>query len=87
MKVWKKYNTAHGGAVVLDPKTGRIIALAGVSNSDRSIDPGVLRTRSNIPASMFEPIGAQPRDAARAGTSWFVPMKRLIAQTIRLGGA
>lgn len=52
----EKYNAAHGGAVVLDPKTGRIIALAGVSNTDKSIDPGVLRTRSNIPASfMFEP--------------------------------
>lgn len=52
----EKYNAAHGGAVVLDPKTGRIIALAGVSNTDKKIDPGVLRTRSNIPASfMFEP--------------------------------
>ncbi|HHV36363.1 MAG TPA: PASTA domain-containing protein [Candidatus Cloacimonetes bacterium] len=52
----EKYSASHGGAVVLDPKTGRIIALAGVSNTDKKIDPGVLRTRSNIPASfMFEP--------------------------------
>lgn len=52
----KQYGAAHGGAVVLDPKTGRVIALAGVSNTDKQTDPNQLRTYSNIPASfMFEP--------------------------------
>ncbi|MCB5262044.1 MAG: penicillin-binding transpeptidase domain-containing protein, partial [Candidatus Cloacimonetes bacterium] len=42
--------------VVMDPKTGRILALAGVSNQDLSDDPSIVRTKSNIPASfMFEP--------------------------------
>ncbi len=52
----EKYGALNGGAVVLNPKTGRVIALAGVSSTDRNTDPGVVRTRSNIPASfMFEP--------------------------------
>ncbi len=52
----KKYNAAHAGAVVMEPKTGRILALAGISANDKNEDPNVLRTKSNIPASfMFEP--------------------------------
>ncbi|MCK9583331.1 MAG: penicillin-binding transpeptidase domain-containing protein [Candidatus Cloacimonetes bacterium] len=52
----EKYGAANGGAVVMDPKTGRILALAGVSNQDLSDDPSIVRTKSNIPASfMFEP--------------------------------
>jgi cell division protein FtsI/penicillin-binding protein 2 len=52
----KKYGAANAGAVVMDPKTGRILALAGVSNRDKKDDPNVVRTKSNIPASfMFEP--------------------------------
>lgn len=51
-----KYNAKNAGAVVMDPHTGRILALAGVSNEDRSIDPNLVRVKSNIPASfMFEP--------------------------------
>ncbi|MCK9556760.1 MAG: penicillin-binding transpeptidase domain-containing protein [Candidatus Cloacimonetes bacterium] len=52
----EKYGAAHGGAVVMDPKTGRVLALAGVSNQDKSDDPNMVRAKSNIPASfMFEP--------------------------------
>ena len=52
----EKYGALHGGAVVMDPKTGRILALAGVSNEDLNDDPNKVRTKSNIPASfMFEP--------------------------------
>lgn len=52
----EKYQAANAGAVVLDPKTGRILALAGVSKNDKREDPNILRTKSNIPASfMFEP--------------------------------
>ncbi len=52
----EKYGAANGGAVVMDPKTGRILALAGVSNQDKYDDPNQVRTKSNIPASfMFEP--------------------------------
>ncbi len=52
----EKYGAAHGGAVVMDPKTGRVLALAGVSNKDKDDDPNLVRTRSNIPASfMYEP--------------------------------
>lgn len=51
-----KYEAKHGGAVVMDPKTGRVLALAGVSNTDQTDDPNIVRSRSNIPASfMFEP--------------------------------
>ncbi|MDD2683582.1 MAG: penicillin-binding transpeptidase domain-containing protein, partial [Candidatus Cloacimonetes bacterium] len=39
-----------------EPKTGRVVALAGVSNTDRADDANLVRSRSNIPASfMFEP--------------------------------
>lgn len=52
----QKYEAKHGGAVVMDPKTGRVLALAGVSNTDLTDDPNIVRSRSNIPASfMFEP--------------------------------
>ncbi|MDI3504020.1 MAG: hypothetical protein PWP64_956 [Candidatus Cloacimonadota bacterium] len=52
----EQYGAAHAGAVVMDPKTGRILALAGVSNKDKYEDPNLLRTKSNIPVSfMFEP--------------------------------
>lgn len=52
----EKYEALHGGAVVMDPHTGRIIALAGVANTDKAEDPSLVRVKSNIPASfMFEP--------------------------------
>lgn len=54
------YNAKNAGAVVLDPKTGRILAMAGVSPEDRSIDPNLVRVKANIPASfMFEPGSTQ----------------------------
>ncbi len=52
----EKYNAKNGGAIVMDPHTGRILAMAGVSAEDKYIDPGLVRVKSNIPASfMFEP--------------------------------
>ena len=52
----EKYGAAHGGAVVMEPKTGRVLALAGVSSKDIEDDQNVVRTKSNIPASfMYEP--------------------------------
>jgi cell division protein FtsI/penicillin-binding protein 2 len=52
----KSYSAKNGGAVVMDPNTGKILALAGVSAEDRSIDPGLVRVKGNIPASfLFEP--------------------------------
>jgi cell division protein FtsI/penicillin-binding protein 2 len=52
----EKYGAKNGGAIAMDPKTGRILAMAGVSEDDRTIDPGLVRVRSNIPVSfMFEP--------------------------------
>jgi cell division protein FtsI/penicillin-binding protein 2 len=52
----EKFGAANAGAVVMDPKTGRVLALAGVSPKDTTDDPNIVRTKSNIPASfMFEP--------------------------------
>ena len=52
----EKYGAKHGGAVVMEPKTGRVLALAGVASTDIHDDPALVRSRSNIPASfMFEP--------------------------------
>jgi cell division protein FtsI/penicillin-binding protein 2 len=51
-----KYSAKNVGAIAMDPNTGRILALAGVSPEDRNIDPGLVRVKSNIPLSfMFEP--------------------------------
>jgi len=50
------YNAKNAAAVVMDPKTGRILAMAGVSHTDNSEDPSIVRTKPNIPVSfMFEP--------------------------------
>jgi len=52
----EKYNALNGGAVVMDPKTGKILAMAGVSRDDRTIDPNLVRVRANIPSTfMYEP--------------------------------
>ncbi|MDD2229363.1 MAG: penicillin-binding transpeptidase domain-containing protein [Candidatus Neomarinimicrobiota bacterium] len=52
----EKYSASNAGAVVMDPKTGRILALAGVSMDDKTDDAGIVRVKSNIPVSfMFEP--------------------------------
>ncbi|MCB5247664.1 MAG: penicillin-binding transpeptidase domain-containing protein [Candidatus Cloacimonetes bacterium] len=51
-----KYRAKNAGAIVMDPHTGRILAMAGVSDEDKYIDPGLVRVKSNIPVSfMFEP--------------------------------
>lgn len=51
-----RYSAKNAGAVVMDPKTGKILAMAGVSHDDRQIDPNLVRVRANIPSSfMFEP--------------------------------
>jgi cell division protein FtsI/penicillin-binding protein 2 len=50
------YGAKNAAAVVMDPNTGRILAMAGVSAEDYSEDPGFVRVKSNIPVSfMFEP--------------------------------
>lgn len=52
----ESYSAKNGGAVVMDPNTGRILAMAGVSREDKTDDPGIVRVKSNIPISfMFEP--------------------------------
>ncbi|MFO8145460.1 MAG: penicillin-binding transpeptidase domain-containing protein [Candidatus Syntrophosphaera sp.] len=52
----EKYKAKNAGAVAMDPNTGRIIAMTGVSADDHATDPGLVRVRSNIPVSfMFEP--------------------------------
>ncbi len=51
-----KYQAKNVGAIAMDPRTGRILAMAGISPEDRVIDPGLVRVKSNIPLSfMFEP--------------------------------
>lgn len=50
------YGAKNGGAIIMDPHTGRVLAMAGVSAEDKYIDPGLVRVKSNIPVSfMFEP--------------------------------
>jgi len=52
----EKYSATNAGAVVMDPNTGKILAMAGVSRDDKADDPGMVRVKSNIPVSfMFEP--------------------------------
>jgi cell division protein FtsI/penicillin-binding protein 2 len=51
-----KYGAKNAGAVIMDPNTGRILAMAGVSPDDKSLDPAEVRVRANIPVSfLFEP--------------------------------
>lgn len=51
-----KYGAKNVGAIAMDPNTGKILAMAGVSPEDKVIDPGLVRVKSNIPISfMFEP--------------------------------
>lgn len=51
-----QYNAKNAGAVVMDPKTGRIVAMSGVSLDDHYIDPNLVRVKANIPSTfMFEP--------------------------------
>jgi len=50
------YGARNASAVVMDPNTGKVIAMAGISRDDKDIDPNIVRTRPNIPVSfMFEP--------------------------------
>ncbi len=52
----EKYKASNVGAIAMDPNTGRILAMAGISAEDKTIDPGLVRVKSNIPVSfMFEP--------------------------------
>ncbi len=52
----EKYKAKNVGAIAMDPHTGRILAMAGISAEDKGIDPGLVRVKSNIPVSfMFEP--------------------------------
>ncbi len=52
----EKYSAANGGCVVMDPNTGRILAMAGISREDKESDPNIIRNKANIAASfMFEP--------------------------------
>lgn len=51
-----KYGAKNAGAIVMDPRTGKILVMAGVSHDDRDIDPNLVRVRANIPSTfMFEP--------------------------------
>ena len=51
-----KYSAANAGCVVMEPRTGRILAMAGISRDDKTNDPNIIRNQTNIPASfMFEP--------------------------------
>ncbi len=51
-----EYHAKNAAAVVMNPKTGKIIAMAGISATDRSEAPNLVRTKPNIPVSfMFEP--------------------------------
>lgn len=50
------YQARNAGAIAMDPKTGKILAMAGISAEDRELDPGLVRVKSNIPVSFnFEP--------------------------------
>jgi len=52
----QQYGAKNAAAVLMDVNTGRIYAMAGVSGSDYSEDPGFVRVKSNIPVSfLFEP--------------------------------
>ncbi|HNX38136.1 MAG TPA: penicillin-binding transpeptidase domain-containing protein [Candidatus Cloacimonadota bacterium] len=52
----EKYSASNAGCVVMDPHTGRILAMAGISKEDKESDPNIIRNKTNIPASfMFEP--------------------------------
>lgn len=51
-----KYSAKNAGAVVMDPKTGKVLAMAGVSSEDRHIHPNLVRVKANIPSTfMYEP--------------------------------
>ena len=45
------YSASNAGAVVMDPNTGRILAMAGVSREDKTDDANIVRVKSNIPVS------------------------------------
>ena len=52
----QQYGARNATAVLMDAKTGRIYAMAGVSAEDYREDPGFVRVKSNIPVSfLFEP--------------------------------
>jgi cell division protein FtsI/penicillin-binding protein 2 len=52
----EKYSAKNAAAIVMNPETGEIVAMAGISNTDRSSDPNAVRALMNIPVTfMFEP--------------------------------
>ena len=52
----EQYGAKNGGAIVMNPNTGKILAIAGVSGEDKTEDPNLVRVKSNIAVSfMFEP--------------------------------
>ncbi len=56
LKGLDEYGASNASAVVMDPNTGRILAMAGISKDDATTDPSLVRTSPNLPVSfMFEP--------------------------------
>ena len=53
----KQYPVPHGGAVAIDPKTGRILAIASVSNANPKVDHYATRA-INPSASVFKLVTA-----------------------------
>lgn len=52
----EKYQAKNAAAIVMDVKTGEILAMAGISATDNSIDPQNVRALPNIPVTFnFEP--------------------------------
>ncbi len=52
----EKYSAKNAAAIVMNPDTGEIVAMAGISKTDRSSDPNAVRALMNIPVTfMFEP--------------------------------
>jgi cell division protein FtsI/penicillin-binding protein 2 len=52
----KKYNAANAMAVVMNPKTGEILAMAGLSRSDGNTSESLIRSSMNLPVThRFEP--------------------------------
>ena len=52
----KKYEAKMGMAVIMNPKTGEILAMTGIQKTDEKMKAGTIRTLSNLPVSAtFEP--------------------------------
>ncbi|HNX01508.1 MAG TPA: penicillin-binding transpeptidase domain-containing protein, partial [Candidatus Cloacimonadota bacterium] len=52
----EKYSAKNAAAVIMNPETGEVVAMAGISKTDKSTDPNAVRALLNIPVTfMFEP--------------------------------